>query len=55
MVYTIKRLYRFFLTYLLKYPARSNKKQRFFLTDQYYYLKDLNAYNASPDSSLSKA
>jgi len=45
----------FFKNYLLKYPSRSYKKQRLFLTDQYYYLKNLNAYNASPDSCLSKA
>ena len=45
----------FFKNYLLKYPSRSYKKQRLFLIDQYYFLKDLKAYNASPDSFLSKA
>ena len=45
----------FFKNYLLKYPSRSYKKQRLFLTDQYYYLKDLKAYNDSPDSCLFKA
>ena len=45
----------FFKNYLLKYPPRSYKKQRLFLIDQYYYLKGLNAYNTSPNSSLYKA
>lgn len=45
----------FFKKYLLKYPLRSNKKQRFFLTDQFYKLKDIEAYNALPDSPLNKA
>jgi len=45
----------FFKSYLLKYPSRSNKKQRLFLTDQYYYLKNLRAYNAPKDSPLNKA
>lgn len=45
----------FFKSYLLKYPSRSNKKQRLFLTDQYYYLKNLKAYNAPKDSPLNKA
>lgn len=45
----------FFKTYLIKYPSRSNKKQRLFLTDKYYYLKDLKAYNACSNSPLYKA
>ena len=45
----------FFKAYLLKYPPRSNKKQRLFLIDKYYYLKDLKAYNASNNSLLYKA
>lgn len=45
----------FFKSYLLKYPSRSNKKQRLFLTDQYYFLKNLRAYNAPKDSPLNKA
>ena len=45
----------FFKSYLLKYPSRSNKKKRLFLTDNFYYLKDLRAYKASVDSPLSKA
>ena len=45
----------FFKSYLLKYPARSHKKKRLFLTDNFYYLKDIRAYKASIDSPLSKA
>lgn len=45
----------FFKTYLSKYPSRSNKKQRLFLVDQYYYLKNLKAYKASVESPLFKA
>jgi hypothetical protein len=45
----------FFKLYLLKYPSKSNKKQRLFLTDEYYNLIDLKAYCALPDSSLHKA
>lgn len=45
----------FFKSYLLKYPSRSNKKQRLFLTDLYYFLKNLRAYNAPKDSPLNKA
>jgi ubiquinol-cytochrome c reductase cytochrome b subunit len=33
----------------------SNKKQRLFLINQYYELKDLKAYSASPESILGKA
>ena len=44
-----------FKTYLLKYTSRSNKKQRLFLTDEYYFLKDLKAYNASNNNPLYKA
>jgi ubiquinol-cytochrome c reductase cytochrome b subunit len=33
----------------------SNKKQRLFLINQYYELKDLKAYSASSDSILGKA
>jgi hypothetical protein len=39
----------------LKYPLFSNKKQRLFLTEKYYDLKDLKAYSASEDSSSFKA
>ncbi len=45
----------FFKSYLLKYPSRSNKKQKLFLTDQYYFLKNLGAHNALKDSTLNKA
>jgi len=45
----------FFKSYLLKYPSFSNKKQRLFLTNKYYELKDLKAYSALPNSPLSKA
>lgn len=44
-----------FKHYVLKYPCLSNKKQRLFLTDKYYELKDLKAYSALPDSLLAKA
>lgn len=45
----------FFKTYLSKHPLRSNKKQRLFLTEEYYYLKELKAYCALPDNCLGKA
>lgn len=45
----------FFKAYLLKYPLFSNKKQRLFLTNKYYELKDLKAYSALSNSPLSKA
>lgn len=44
-----------FKAYLLKHPAISHKKQRLFLTNEYYYLKDLNAYSASENSVLLKS
>jgi ubiquinol-cytochrome c reductase cytochrome b subunit len=44
-----------FKAYILKYPSFSNKKQRLFLTDKYFELKDLRAYSASPESVLGKA
>lgn len=44
-----------FKSYILKYPCFSNKKQRLFLTDKYFELKDLKAYSASADSVLGKA
>lgn len=44
-----------FKSYLEKYPSFSNKKQRLFLTDEYYYLKDLKAYKALDYSPLFKA
>ena len=44
-----------FKSYLMKYPVFSNKKQRFFLIDKYYQLKDLRAYSALPDNPLAKA
>ena len=45
----------YFKTYLSKHPLRSNKKQRLFLIDEYYYLKDLKAHQALPSTLLSKA
>jgi hypothetical protein len=45
----------FFKAYLLKYPSLSNKKQRLFLTDQYYELKSIKAYSALPGTPLYKA
>ena len=45
----------FFKDYLLKYPSRSNKKQRLFLTNQYFLLKNQKAYSALPNSLLIKA
>jgi ubiquinol-cytochrome c reductase cytochrome b subunit len=45
----------FFKAYILKYPSLSNKKQRLFLIDKYYDLKDLKAYSAPEDSALFKA
>ena len=45
----------FFKAYLLKYPSRSNKKQRLFLINDYYYLKDLEAYKALVGTPLYKA
>jgi hypothetical protein len=45
----------FFKSYLLKYPSRSNKKQRLFLINDYYYLKDLGAHKASVGTPLHKA
>lgn len=44
-----------FKSYILKYPSLSNKKQRLFLIDKYFVLKDLKAYSALPDSVLGKA
>lgn len=45
----------FFKSYLQKYPSRSNKKQRLFLIDEYYTLKDLKAYCAPAETPLAKA
>ena len=45
----------FFKSYLLKYPSRSNKKQRLFLINDYYYLINLAAYKASVGTPLHKA
>lgn len=44
-----------FKSYLLKVPSFSNKKQRLFLTNTYYELKDLKAYSALPNNPLAKA
>jgi hypothetical protein len=44
-----------FKEYLLRYPSLSHKKQRLFLIEEYYYLKDLKAYKAPVDTNLSKA
>jgi hypothetical protein len=44
-----------FQSYILKCPCFSNKKQRLFLIDQYFELKDLKAYSALPHSVLGKA
>ena len=38
-----------------KYPYFSNKKQRLYLTNTYYCLKDLKAYSALPNNPLAKA
>ena len=45
----------FFKAYISKYPSRSHKKQRLFLINEYYHLKDLTAYKAPIDSLLYKA
>jgi hypothetical protein len=45
----------FFKAYLLKYYCFSNKKQRLFLINKYYELKNLKAYSALPNSPLNKA
>jgi hypothetical protein len=45
----------FFKAYLLKNPSLSNKKQRLFLTNKYYELKDLKAYSALPNGPINKA
>lgn len=45
----------FFKSYILKYPSRSNKKQRLFLIDDYYSLKDDKAHKASVGTPLHKA
>ena len=44
-----------FKSYIIKYPCFSNKKQRLFLIDKYFELKDLKAYSASAESVLGKA
>jgi hypothetical protein len=44
-----------FKSYIFKYPSFSNKKQRLFLIDKYFELKDLKAYSALPESILGKA
>ena len=44
-----------FKSYIFKYPSFSNKKQRLFLIDNYFELKYLEAYSASPKSVLGKA
>ena len=44
-----------FKSYILKYPCLSNKKQRLFLTDNFFELQDLKAYSALPESVLGKA
>ena len=44
-----------FQSYMSNYPSFSNKKQRLFLIDIYFYLKNLEAYLALPDSVLGKA
>jgi len=46
---------KIFQSYILKCPCFSNKKQRLFLIDQYFELKDLKGYSALPDSVLGKA
>ena len=45
----------YFKAYFLRYPCRSNKKQRLFLINDYYYLKDLGAHKASVGTPLYKA
>lgn len=45
----------FYKNYIMKYPLFSNKKQRFFLIDEYYRLKDLKAYSATSNNLYNKA
>ena len=44
-----------FKSYLDKYPLKSSKKQKIFLVNQYYTLRNLKAHDASLLSSLGKA
>jgi ubiquinol-cytochrome c reductase cytochrome b subunit len=44
-----------FVEYTKMSRPKSNKGKRFFLIEQYYYLVKLKAYEASENSSLSKA
>jgi ubiquinol-cytochrome c reductase cytochrome b subunit len=44
-----------FKSYIKKYPSFSHKKQRLFLINKYFELKDLKAHLASPESNLGKA
>ncbi len=44
-----------FKAYLSKYPCKSNKKQRLFLIDKYYYLTDHKAYNSTSNMPSHKA
>ena len=44
-----------FKNYTLQHPLISNKKQRFFLISEYYYLKNIKAYSVSSESFLFKA
>lgn len=44
-----------FQDYLSNYPSFSHKKQRLFLIDKYYRLKDLKAYTYSIHNNLAKA
>ena len=45
----------YFKAYLLKYPSISNKKQRLFLVNDFYFLKNLGAHKASVGTPLHKA
>jgi hypothetical protein len=44
-----------FLDYIKKFPSRSHKKQRLFLTPKFYELKSLKAYKQDLDSAQYKA
>jgi len=44
-----------FLDYIKKFPSRSHKKQRLFLTPKFYELKSLKAYKPDLDSAQYKA
>lgn len=45
----------YFKDYILRYPLRSNKKQRLFIVGEFYYLKNLGAHKAPCGTPLHKA